>query len=271
MRNGIHFISGLPRSGSTLLAALLLQNPALHAGITSPVGGLVATLMRELSQGNETGVLIDDAQRQAILHGVFEGYYYAIHRTRTVFDTNRAWCGRLHIIARLFPQAKVICCVRDLPWVLESIERIIRENTFELSRIFDFDPGGTVYSRTDGLTARGGMVGQAYNALKQAVHSAEANRILLLTYETLTRDPAFAMRAIYEFVGLPPFDHDFNHVSFDAADFDARLGTPRLHTVRPVVRSTERDKLLPPDLWRRFEGESFWRDTAFNTKGVRVV
>jgi sulfotransferase len=53
MRNGIHFISGLPRSGSTLLAVLLLQNPALHAGITSPVGGLVATLMRELSRATK--------------------------------------------------------------------------------------------------------------------------------------------------------------------------------------------------------------------------
>jgi sulfotransferase len=32
MDNGLHFISGLPRSGSTLLAALLRQNPFLHAG-----------------------------------------------------------------------------------------------------------------------------------------------------------------------------------------------------------------------------------------------
>ena len=38
MRNGIHFISGLPRAGSTLLAALLRQNPRFSAGMTSPVG-----------------------------------------------------------------------------------------------------------------------------------------------------------------------------------------------------------------------------------------
>ncbi|MFB8797203.1 MAG: sulfotransferase [Microcoleus sp.] len=34
-----HFISGLPRSGSTLLAALLRQNPRFHAAMTSPVWG----------------------------------------------------------------------------------------------------------------------------------------------------------------------------------------------------------------------------------------
>lgn len=271
MRNGIHFISGLPRSGSSLLAALLLQNPILHAGITSPVGGLVATMLRDISQGSEAAVLIDDAQRQALLRGVFEGYYHSIQRSCTVFDTNRTWCARLHIIAKLFPQAKVICCVRDLPWVLDSIERVIRQNAWELSRIFDFDPAGTVYSRIEGLTSGTGMVGYAYNALKQAIHSAEADRILLLTYETLTRDPAHAMEAIYDFAGLRHFGHDFEHVAFDATAFDARLGTPGLHTVRREVRAVERETILPPDLWRRFEGESFWRDPAFNRRGVRVI
>ena len=37
MQHGIHFISGLPRSGSTLLAGILRQNPRFHAGMTSPV------------------------------------------------------------------------------------------------------------------------------------------------------------------------------------------------------------------------------------------
>jgi sulfotransferase len=271
MHNGIHFISGLPRSGSTLLSALLLQNPALHAGITSPVGSLVGAVLREVSQLNEAAVMIDDGQRRALLTGLFSAYYGAEHESRTVFDTNRGWCARLHLIATLFPNAKVICCVRDLPWILDSIERMIRKNPMQLSRIFDFDPTGTVYSRIDGLTGKNGMVGYAYNALKQAMHSPEADRLLLLTYETLTREPDYAMQAVYEFVGLPPFKHDFKKISFDAAAFDARLGTPGLHTVEPVVRFIERQPILPPDLWRRFEGDSFWRDSSFNQRGVRVV
>ncbi|MGA8585530.1 MAG: sulfotransferase [Roseiarcus sp.] len=36
MQNRLHFISGLPRSGSTLLAALLRQNPRISAGMSSP-------------------------------------------------------------------------------------------------------------------------------------------------------------------------------------------------------------------------------------------
>jgi sulfotransferase len=271
MDKGIHFISGLPRSGSTLLSALLLQNPALHAGITSPVGSLVGALLRDVSAGNETSVFVDDGQREALLRGMFDNYYFRIHPLQTVFDTNRVWCVRLHLISALFPEAKVICCVRNIAWVLDSIERLLRQNRFELSKIFDFDPAGTVYSRADGLTSRSGMVGFALSALKQAMHSPESDRLLLLSYETLTREPAYAMQAIYEFTGLPPFAHDFDRVQFDAAEFDARLGTPGLHAVGPMVRAVERQTLLPPDLWRRYENEGFWRDPAFNRRGVRLV
>ena len=108
MRNGIHFISGLPRSGSTLLSALLLQNPALHAGITSPVGSLVTGMLERVSQGNETASMIDDAQRQALLGGVFDAYYHAIHPTRTVFDTNRGWTVRLGLLAALLGLAGAV-------------------------------------------------------------------------------------------------------------------------------------------------------------------
>jgi sulfotransferase len=39
-----------------------------------------------------------------------------------VFDTNRSWCARLPLLTSLFPEAKVICCVRDIPWIFDSID-----------------------------------------------------------------------------------------------------------------------------------------------------
>jgi sulfotransferase len=155
--------------------------------------------------------------------------------------------------------------------VRDSTERLLRQNRFELLKIFDLDPGGTIYSRAEGLTSRSGMVGFALNALKQAMHSPKADRLLLLSYETLTREPAFAMQAIYDFTGLPPYQHDLDNVVFDAAEFDARLGTPGLHTVAHSVRPVNRQTLLPPDLWRRYENECFRRDPAFNRRGVPLI
>jgi hypothetical protein len=53
MQANIHFISGLPRSGSTLLSAILKQNPRFHAGMTGPVGSLVDAMLRSMSMNND--------------------------------------------------------------------------------------------------------------------------------------------------------------------------------------------------------------------------
>lgn len=271
MRNGINFISGLPRSGSTLLAALLRQNPALHANITSPVSSMVGAMLAEMSAGNEGSVFFDEGQRAAVLRGLFENYYDAIAPTRTVFDTSRSWTTRLDLLGRLFPDAKVICCVRPIPWIIDSIERLLRRNPFELSKIFGFEQGGTVYSRAEGLMSPAGMIGFALNGLKQAMHGDQARRLLLLPYDTLVSDPEAAMAEIYAFTGLPAFRHDFDTIEFDVGEFDARLGTPGLHHVRRQVRAIARETILPPDLWERFERTSIWRMPEFNTAGIPVV
>ena len=54
-----HFISGLPRSGSTLTSALLRQNPRFQAGISSPVAGLFEGIIAQVSAGNEMATQVD--------------------------------------------------------------------------------------------------------------------------------------------------------------------------------------------------------------------
>jgi sulfotransferase len=271
MRGSIHFISGLPRSGSTLLSAILRQNPRFRAGMTGPVGSLVEALLRAMSMSNETAVFINDAQREALLHAVVSTYYADVPEGHVVFDTNRLWCAKLALIAALFPRARVICCARDVPWIFDSIERLLRKNKFQPSGIFNFDPGGTVYSRVEGLSGNNGMVGFAWNALREAFSGEETDRLMVLTYETLTGRPREAIAAVYDFIGEPAFAHDFDNIEFDAAEFDRRLGTPGLHKVGRHVRREERTSVLPSDLIRKYENDAFWRDPARNPKKVRVV
>ena len=78
-------------------------------------GSLAGAVLKDMSQDNETSVFIDAAQREALLRGLFESYYHAIHPSQTVLDTNRGWTGRLDLLAKLYPECKVICCVRRTP------------------------------------------------------------------------------------------------------------------------------------------------------------
>jgi sulfotransferase len=271
LQASIHFISGLPRSGSTLLSAILRQNPRFHAAMTGPVGSLIEAMLRNMSMANETSIFITDAQREALLRSVFDTFYADVPSGDVVFDTNRLWCTKLPLLATMFPKARVICCVRDIPWIFDSIERLIRTNKFQPSGIFNFEPGGTVYSRVEGLGAGTGMVGYAWNALHEAWCSEQADRLLLLTYETLTSNPGHAINAVYDFIGEKPFAHDFENIEFDATEFDRRLGTPGLHTVGQRVEATLRQSLLPIALIRKYEGDSFWRDPTRNPNNVKVI
>jgi sulfotransferase len=265
-----HFISGLPRSGSTLLAALLRQNPRFHAAMSSPVSGLVCNILHGMSGQNEFSVFLDDAKRRRIVQGVVENYYDDC-QAEVVFDTSRSWCAAIDLLSNLFPGAKIIACVRDIPSVIESLERIIRRNVFQPSAIFDYRVDGTIYRRAEGLTANDGMIGAAYNALKEACYGEYAGSLLLIQYETLASQPARVMEAVYSFINEPAFAHDFEHVEYQANDYDAKIGTPGLHEVRPAVGLVERSTILPPDLVERYGGGEFWKVPTLNTRMVTVI
>ena len=270
MSRKIHFISGLPRSGSTLLAALLRQNPRFHAGMSGPLGGMFATMLGEMSGRNEFAMFISNAQRQRVLQGLFDNFYADVPQD-VVFDTHRSWCTRLPAIRQILPKSKVIACVRPLGWIVDSIERLVRKNAFSPSSIFNYVPGGTVYTRVNGVAGSEGMVGFAYDALKEAFYGEDTSRLMLVQYETLVSDPAKVLNAIYGFIGEPPGMHDFDHVEYNADEFDQRVGTPGLHLVRPKVQMVERPTILPPDLVRRFENDAFWQEPLANPNSVLVV
>jgi sulfotransferase len=267
----LHFISGLPRSGSTLLAALLRQNPRIFAHMSGPLAGLVKGLLDGMSASNEYSVFISDAQRRRILRGLFESYYGEEYPAEVIFDTNRAWCGHLPLLQTLYPGSKVVACVREVPWIIDSIEQLVRRNALSPSSIFSYQSGGTVYSRADGVANVNGMLGHAYNALKEAFYGEHAQQLLLVQYETLVSDPQRVLAAVYDFIGESPFTHDIEHVAFDAEEFDTKAGTPGLHDVRPVVGAKPRQTILPPDVFHRFERDAFWRDPELNPQRVRII
>jgi sulfotransferase len=178
----------------------------------------------------------------------------------------------MQLLEALFPEAKVIACVRQLSWVLDSMERLLRRQPVGVSKVFRFDTNTTVYSRVEALTDPRGMVGFSFQATKDAFYGQYApGHLLLLTYESLARNPSAAMRAVYQFIGEPWFEHDFDHISYNADEFDARVGMPGLHTVRPKVEPIERTPILPREIFSRFVNESFWMDPKNNISQVPVV
>jgi len=252
--------------------------------MTSPLADIMGVVIAEASSKNDFSFDVSDDQRVAMLRGLVESFYAgqadASDRAASegipcgdvVFDTSRLWCSRMQLLETLLPEAKVIACVRQLSWVLDSMERLVRRQPVGVSKVFRFDTNTTVYSRVEALTDPRGMVGFSFQATKDAFYGQYApGHLLLLTYESLARNPSAAMRAVYQFIGEPWFEHDFDHISYNADEFDARVGMPGLHTVRPKVEPIERTSILPREIFGRFVNESFWMDPKNNISQVPVV
>ena len=266
----IHFISGLPRSGSTLLEAILRQNPCFHAAISTSLADLFAGLVRSMSGFNDGSIFITDAQRKRILRSVVEAYYAGISENRVIVDTNRNWTAFLPALTELFPDARVICCVRNPAWILDSIERHVQRNSLGAARMFNFEARGNVYTRVETLMGKEGFVRRALGNLRQAWFGEDANRLIAIPYESLTQRPSETMAALYTALGERDFGHNFDHVEYEEPQFDANMGLPGFHSVRGPIVHTVRETILPPDLFRQYD-QCFWSEPGQNPRGVRIL
>jgi sulfotransferase len=260
--HSFHFISGLPRSGSTLLSALLRQNPRFHCNVTSPVASFFSAIVGQVSVGSEWAPQVSTEQRRTILRGLFESYY-AAHPQPVVFDTNRVWSAKLPAVLDLFPQAKVISCVRNVGWVMDSIERLYRANPYENTKLFANEAErSTVFSRVETLAQRTRLVGLAWAGLKEAFYSEQGHAMLVIDYDILAQRPREVIPLVYSFLGEQPFEHDYDNIQFDTPDYDEGLGLVGLHKVRQKVSFEKRQTVLPPDLFEQYSKLSFWHDTT---------
>src|SRR5262245_45264352 len=103
--------------------------------MTSPVATLIGALMPKMSGANEFAVFFNDELRRAVLRGVVDSYYAEVPGRHVVVDTNRSWTGRSALLAELYPESRIICCVREIGWINDSIERMLHKIPLRLSKI----------------------------------------------------------------------------------------------------------------------------------------
>ena len=271
MARAFHFIAGLPRSGSTLLAAILRQNPRLYAHMSSPLAPIFNNLQGSMGPRSEFYPIISDERRVAVLRGVFENYYSDLSPDRVVFDTNRMWTGKLSSLTLLHPNARVLCCVRPLPQIINSFEKSARKSPYHVSRVFNCNPSANIYTRVDLINAPQGALGLPYGALKEAFFGPYADRLLIIPYDVLIRHPYQVINAIYAEIGEDHFEHDFTSFEMQVDEFDRHIGLPGLHRVSGPIRDEDQALLLPPDIIHRFQHSQFWADPKNNPRGVQVL
>lgn len=260
------FISGMPRSGSTLLCNILAQNPEIHATATSGVIELLFQCRNSFDTLVEFQAMAE-AEREKVklqtLRGIMEGYFSDVEKP-IIAEKSRGWNAYLEMAETILGEKpKVLVPVRSISNILASMEKLWRETQRYKS------PAGeqgeqyfqmqTVEGRLKYWTSENQVVGLAYNRIKDAVQRGWGSQMLFVPYERLTDSPHNTLEKIYEFLGLSSFTHDFNNVKQVTFENDDVHGFKNLHIIRPVVepQASQWERILG-NAAKMYLGQEIW-------------
>jgi hypothetical protein len=253
MKN-IYFLAGLPRSGSTVLAAILNQHPSVHATSTSGlldilVGTLTAWKDSLTVQAQSTDQKQSEEEIQRILRTICEEKYTPIDKP-IILDKARGWSSSINIptMAKVLGhKPKIIATVRNIPECVASFVRVAKPD--------DVDD----FLRTSELVYH---VKESYQSLESGYQFAP-ECILFVDYDDLIDDPVKQIKRIHEFLELPDFDdYDFNKLdgsSLRERDEEVWL-VKGLHDIKPKLgyQHNESAKKVLGHMYNQYVQPRFW-------------
>jgi sulfotransferase len=242
MQKTYHFLNGMPRSGSTLLANLLNQNPRFSATSTS---GLCPMLLQTNATWNGISELRASAQvadKLNTLRGMVDGFHTNITRP-VVVDKSRGWVCAFELLENILGQKpKIIVTYRDLPSILASCEKLFRRELANPASTAQFGSNmETIEGRLAHWTSADQLVGGAYNRIRDCVARGHREHMHFVNFDDLTNNPNQTMRGIYDFLEEEPFEHNFFNVEQTTHEKDSEHGFVDLHTIRQELKPVRKD------------------------------
>ena len=216
----LHFLSGLPRSGSTLLTTLLYQNPLIH---TEGISALCDVMWQTHQSFSQQAIPANRRQEHAhqMISDLPARYYSQVTRP-VVIDKCRAWTMEANVqMLRQYvtPQPKIIVLTRNPADIVESFKSLFERNGRD-----DFETSGMVeeYNRN--------IMG-----LTMAQDANDPDTFLFVEFENLISNTQNELDRIYQFLGMESFKHDLTNIVTMNPEDDSVYGLIGMHDVRRTI------------------------------------
>ena len=154
--------------------------------------------------------------------------------------------------------------MRDLAEILASFEKLWRRSSgksqWEIERT-NYFKAQTVEGRCELWAEQGQPVGLAYNRVKDALSRGYADRIHYVEFDDLTTRPGATMKAIYEFLDIPGFSHDFESVAQYTQEDDKNIHRIEgLHSIRSKVEPVPKSaRAILGSVEQKYRNQEIWR------------
>ena len=263
-----HFLAGLPRSGNTLLSALLNQNPDIYSTPISPIPVYMWDFSNAVDEAIDRNV--ENKMRSEIFLSSFLDNYYKDVQKPVVIDRQKVWGtpANLSLIKKhITPTPKIIVTVRDILEILASFVR------FDPQYVKNGILEGSYYMNNyrspkdmmcEYLMMPNGSIDKELLSLASAFYPENKGVFHIVEYNDLVSKPAETMNKIYDFLELPHYEHNFNKIEKVETDNDEAIGLPRdLHDIRTSLSqsSTSLD-VLSDYIKHKYSNMEFWRDNS---------
>jgi sulfotransferase len=237
-------LSGLPRTGSTLLSSILSQNPEIHAEGNSAVCQLMWDMQCSVYRScNEQLTASNRIDTGIELIKNIPNVYYKDITASTVIDKCRSWTlpDNVAMLNKYFEhKPKIIVLERPLVEIVKSFVALRQANNWQ---------GDLEQGLLDDWSE---PIMRSYEGVKWA-KANNNGEFLFVQYDDLVNNTKSTVDKLYEFCELESFDHDFNNIVNKHPENDEVYGMLGQHDVRPTIAKRDLDVTLSDAIIKRCE------------------
>jgi len=234
-------LSGLPRTGSTLLSSILNQNPKIHAEGNSAVCQLMWDSYISCSINCAEQILANKREKTVfdIISSIPSLYYKDISDEKTIIvDKSRSWTIETNVqILQAFidNNIKIIVLERPLEEVVKSFAKLFKENEKDFNALQFLKPMSEPIMRS-------------LSGISWAKKNNEKNTFLFIKYKELVENPQNVMEKIYKFCLWEPFQHSFENLEVKYPENDEVYKLNGLHSIRDKIGFKENNIQLSQEV-----------------------
>ena len=223
----LFFLIAQPRSGNTLFASIMNQNPEIAATPNS----ITLEIMKDLFLLKDTDVFQnypDHKSLDNVLDSVFDTYYKDWPQ-RIIIDRGPVMTeGNFALIQKHFKRPfKCIILLRDLMDVLASYMQWYTENPDAFPNRYNLN---TDEEKLSMIMNKDGAVAKQLEAIKNSYKYKDICHYV--KYDDMVTNPEQEFRKIYQFMGEPYFKHRFNNldqVNVNGLFYDDKIVGSNMH------------------------------------------
>lgn len=211
-------ISGPPRTGSTVLSHLLNQNPIFTLQQNTNLAEIIDRIRIYAKDEIKNSQIPHKQLEKQILNFCRWGansWINDVCPAEILLDKSRYWLYQYQFMFKVFPEMKMILHLRDLRFVVNSFEKRNAESLsvdFRNNYYCGFDTN-FMKQRVDDILDFW-FLKDTLISIKELLDTAPKCRknILLFRYEDMINHPQDSLNKVYDFLSIPRYNHDFNHI-----------------------------------------------------------